>query len=119
MKVAIIGSRGFDDYNLVEATMEEFHSTNFQTTTLVSGGAKGADRLGEKWANNHNIPTKIFLAEWDKYGRAAGFIRNKDIIANADYVIAFWDGESKGTKHSLDLCEKNGILYTIIKYKEL
>lgn len=119
MNVAIIGSRGFSNYNLVEVTMEIFQETHPLITTMVSGGARGADKLGEKWALNNNIPTKIFLAEWDKHGRAAGFIRNKDIIENADHVIAFWDGVSKGTKHSLDLCKKSGIVNTVIKYKEL
>ena len=119
MKIAIIGSRDFDNYNLVVATMEEFQTTHPPTTTIVSGGARGADTLGEKWANNNKIPIKIFLAEWKKHGKAAGLIRNKDIIENSDHVVAFWDGESKGTKHSLGLCHKSNTPYSIIKYKEL
>jgi hypothetical protein len=81
---------------------------------LVSGAAKGADSLGEKWAIENQITTLIFPANWKKYGKQAGFIRNVDIIKNCDYVIAFWDNKSKGTKHSISLCEKYNKQYKII-----
>jgi len=111
MKVAIIGSRTFDDYDLLQKSLEPYKS---KITLVVSGAAKGADSLGEKWAINNNIKTLIFPADWNKYGKRAGFIRNEDIIKNCDGVIAFWDGKSKGTAHSLSLCEKNDKPYIII-----
>ena len=78
----------------------------FNVTLVVSGGARGADKMGEDWAKEHGIDTLIFPADWDKHGKAAGYIRNEDIIKNCDQAIAFWDNISRGTKHSIFLCEK-------------
>jgi hypothetical protein len=103
MKLAIIGSRNFTNYKLLQEILEQYKP---KITLVVSGAAKGADSLGEKWALENNIQTLIFPADWNQYGKRAGFIRNEDIIKNCDCCIAFWDGESKGTKHSLSLCEK-------------
>jgi len=112
MKLAIIGSRTFNDYKLLQEILEQHKS---KITLVVSGAAKGADSLGEKWALENNIQTLIFPAEWGKYGKRAGYIRNEDIIKNCDYCIAFWDGESKGTKHSISLCKKYSKPCQIIK----
>jgi len=101
MRIGIIGSRGFNDYELVKTVMNEYEGVE----VVVSGGARGADMLGERWANENGIKTLIFKPDWDKYGKSAGFIRNKDIVRNSDLIIAFWDGQSKGTKSSIDLCE--------------
>jgi len=113
MKLAIIGSRGFSDYQLLESTLEQYKD---KITEVVSGGAKGADSLGERWANNNNIPTIIFKPDWDKYGKKAGYLRNVDIVKNSDGVIAFWDGESRGTQHSFTLCTKLNKPLKIIRY---
>ena len=103
MKLAIIGSRDFNDLTKLNNELEPYLS---RIEMVVSGGAKGADKMGEEWAKRNNIKTLIFLAEWNKFGKSAGFIRNEDIIKNCDEVIAFWDGMSKGTKHSISLAEK-------------
>ena len=111
MRIAIIGSRGFNDYELVKTTLEKYEDVSL----VVSGGAKGADLLGERWAKEKGIPTKIFIPDWDKHGKSAGYIRNKDIVANADLVIAFWDGISKGTKHSMNIATDTGVeLLTVL-----
>ncbi len=104
-KLGVIGSRNFDDFKLLSKYLDKIHSVE-PITWVVSGGANGADKLGELWANDNYIPTMIFKPDWKKYKKSAGFIRNKEIISNSDKVIAFWDGKSKGTKHSIDLCEK-------------
>jgi hypothetical protein len=101
MKVAVIGSRTFDNYEEVKRTLSAI-----DITLLVSGGAKGADTLGEQYAKENNIPTKIFLPDWEKHGKAAGFIRNTDIINEAELVVAFWDNYSKGTLDALTKAEK-------------
>ena len=111
MKLAIIGSRTFNDYELLCDHLEEHLNT---TTMVVSGAARGADSLGEKWAINNDIETLIFPADWDKYGKRAGYIRNEDIIKNCDFCIALWDGISKGTMHSVSLCKKYNKPYKII-----
>lgn len=97
MKVAVIGSRSFNDYAEVKNVLSKIN-----ITLLVSGGAIGADSLGEKYAIENNIPTKIFYPDWEKYGKKAGFIRNTDIIKEAELVVAFWDNNSKGTLDSLN-----------------
>lgn len=106
IKLAIVGSRTFDDYDLL---VDEIKSTyaDFDIEAIVSGGAKGADSLGAKFAEENSIPLIEFKPDWKKHGRRAGFLRNFDIIDECTHCIAFWDGESHGTKHDIDLCETN------------
>lgn len=115
MVIGIVGGRDFDDYSLLTTTMNEYVD---KVHLIVSGGAKGADSLGERWAKENNKKTLIFKPEWEKFGKSAGFIRNQEIVKNSDFVLAFWDGKSKGTKSSIDLCKKNEIPYKIIYYNE-
>lgn len=115
MKLAIIGSRTFNNYNQLNEVLEPYKS---RITLVISGAAKGADSLGEKWANENNIETLIFPADWNTYGKRAGFIRNEDIIKNCECVVAFWNGKSKGTAHSLSLCKKLNKPYKIIDINE-
>lgn len=96
MKVAVIGSRTFNDYERMKGILNLF-----PITTIVSGHAKGADKLGEKYADENNIPKEIYIPQWDLFGKKAGFMRNEDIIKNSDIVIAFWDSKSKGTRDSI------------------
>jgi len=98
MKTIIAGCRDFKDYHLVK-TKIEYNRNTHPITEVVSGGAEGADRLGEQYAIENNIPLKIFPAEWSKYGPAAGPIRNRQMAEYADCLIAVWDGKSKGTKN--------------------
>jgi predicted Rossmann fold nucleotide-binding protein DprA/Smf involved in DNA uptake len=112
MKLAIIGSRDFSDYEIVK---QEFLKLK-EVTRIISGGAKGADALAEKISNEFDIPITIYKPDWNQFGRSAGPIRNKLIISDADYVLAFWDGVSKGTKSSIDIAGKTktdiNIIYT-------
>ena len=105
MKVIIAGSRNFNDYQFLE---KEIDKLDIEIDTIVSGCAKGADTLGIQYAVEHEIPIKCFPAEWDKYGKSAGFIRNKEMGDYADYLIAFWDGQSRGTKHMIDYMKMIG-----------
>jgi hypothetical protein len=118
MKIGIIGSRNFNDNELLEEVMLDYlnREDEFNCELVVSGGAIGADRLGEQWAKNNNIPTLIFKPEWEKYGKSAGFIRNEDIVKNSDFVVVFWDGVSNGSKHSIDLAIKYNVPVRIVNY---
>lgn len=117
MKAAIVGSRTFNDYDKLQAFINEVcEKENIVIDTIVSGGAIGADRLGEQYAKNNGITTVVFLAEWNKYGKRAGIIRNVQIIENCDICFAFWDGESLGTKHVIELCEKMNKKCYICRY---
>ena len=97
MKVAVIGSRSFNNYELLSS-----HLNVSEITEIVSGGAKGADSLAEEFASQHNIPIRIFKAEWDKHGSSAGPLRNQEIIHYSDLIIAFWNLKSPGTKDSIN-----------------
>ena len=103
MILAIIGSRTFTDYDRLVTICD-----SLEITGIVSGGARGADSLAEKYAKERNIPLTVIPADWEKYGRSAGFIRNTYIVEKADEVLAFWDGKSPGTKHSIELAKKLG-----------
>lgn len=112
MKVAVIGSRSFTDYDELKRTLSAI-----KITEIISGGADGADKLAEQYATENNIPTKIFLPDWKKNGRAAGFMRNTDIINEAELVVAFWDGQSNGTKDSITKAENQNKKVLIITFK--
>ncbi|KKK98473.1 hypothetical protein LCGC14_2642380, partial [marine sediment metagenome] len=132
MKIAVVGSRDFFliyDYHKNEYVIDEEKGIFVNETlvnefsdghVLVSGGAKGVDICAEQTIDEWNTATfnvtkipnkwkkKIFKPDWNRYGKRAGFLRNELIVAEADKVIAFWDGTSKGTKHSIDLAIKAG-----------
>ena len=111
MKLAVVGSRSFNDFNLLCSKLRQI-----SISEIISGGARGADSLGAKFAKENNIKLTVFPADWDMYGKSAGYIRNKRIIENCDQVIAFWDGNSKGTKHSIDLAKQMNKPTTIVKF---
>lgn len=111
IKIAIVGSRTFNDYEMLKTFIGqtfENESELFQgkEVEVISGGARGADKLGEQFAKEKGYGLTVFKAEWDKYGKSAGFRRNVDIIKNCDICFAFWDGESHGTQHDIQLCEE-------------
>lgn len=99
--VGIVGSRTFDDY---EFLCKKLSWVTYET--IVSGGAKGADFLGKKFAKENNLPYIEFPAKWKKHGKSAGYKRNIKIVDKSDLIIAFWDGQSKGTKHTIDIATK-------------
>jgi hypothetical protein len=106
MKLAIVGSRSFKDYDKFKSEIKSFISrrSSNDITTIISGGAYGADSLAKRYAKENKIDYVEFPALWDKFGKRAGYLRNIDIIKNCDWCIAFWDGKSPGTQHSINLC---------------
>jgi hypothetical protein len=115
MKIAVVGSRSFNSTQENLKIVEDFILSKIKISDIeevISGGAKGADTLAEMFAASNNLRIKIFPANWLKYGKSAGFIRNKEIIAAADIVFAFWDECSKGTKNDIELAkQQNKTLY--------
>lgn len=109
MRVAIIGSRDFPNEqrvrDYVDALFEEGNDER-RRPVIISGGARGVDSWAESTALDRGWEVDIHPADWDTYGKSAGFRRNQDIVMSADLVVAFWDGKSKGTKHSIDLALK-------------
>ncbi len=111
MILAIIGSRSLSIDNL-----NCYISDN--VTEIVTGGAKGIDSCAREYALNHNMKLKEFLPDYNRYGKAAPLHRNLQIIDYSDAVIAFWDGNSRGTKFVIDSCKKNNKNITVIKMKQ-
>ena len=116
MKLIIAGSRTFTDYKkLCEVCDEKLQDQN--EIEIVSGAYyKGADKLGEQYAKERKYKLTKFPADWKRFGRAAGPKRNQKMANYADALIAFWDGESKGTKHMFDLAKCRGLEVKIINF---
>lgn len=104
-RVAIIGSR---EYQQLKRVVEYVNSLP-KGTVVISGHAKGVDQVAEKAARACGLEVVSIPAEWGKYGKSAGFRRNVEIVDRADVVVAFWDGESKGTEHTISVAKKRGV----------
>ena len=107
MKLAIVGSRNLTVENL-DAYLPE------GVTEIVSGGARGVDACARMYAQAHGIPITEFLPDYPRYGRGAPFRRNLEIATHADTLLAFWDGQSCGTLHTIELCRAAGMPVTVI-----
>jgi hypothetical protein len=99
MKVIIAGSRSVDDYSLIVQAVER---SGYNITEVVCGCAVGIDRLGEQWARANNIPIKEMPADWNRNGKAAGPIRNREMAEYADAAIVVWDGKSPGSRNMVE-----------------
>lgn len=100
MKLAVIGSRDFADYDLMERCLLR----NFRVEDIdavISGGARGADTLAARFAGRYGLLLEVIPADWKKYSRNAGLVRNAEIVERADVLVAFWDGLSRGTRDSI------------------
>lgn len=114
MKVIIAGSRGISSMHLLNETMKDL---NWEITEVVSGKAKGPDKLGEIWAIRRGIKVKDFPADWDGLGKSAGYVRNKQMAEYADACVVLWDGVSKGSKHMIDLALSQGLKVYVRVFK--
>jgi len=115
MKVIIAGGRNFNDYNKLRESCDNI-LVNQKDVEIVSGTAAGADTLGERYAQEKGYEVKKFPAQWDLYGKSAGYKRNQQMAEYADGLIAFWDGKSKGTKHMIDIANKMGLKVRVVRY---
>lgn len=108
--LVIAGCRDYNDYQeakgFIDRMVKEIRKTN--EIVVLSGGCRGADALGERYAKENGFEVRHFLPDWKKFGRAAGPRRNEQMAAAADYVICFWDGQSRGTKSMIDCAKRLG-----------
>ncbi len=115
----VAGGRDFADEELLTSTLDELRE-ELDNIEIVSGHASGADKMAEAYAKKKGIPLKTFPAEWKKYGRAAGPIRNREMLSyimeGNPVVTAFWDGQSKGTKNMINQARKAGVDCRVIMY---
>lgn len=109
-RVAIVGSRDFSALGLVK----DFINKLPKNTIVVSGGARGVDITAESMARKIGLEVQIYPAQWSTLGRKAGYARNETIVANSDEVVAFYDGKSRGTRHTINLAIKAGIYCHVI-----
>jgi hypothetical protein len=103
MKTIIAGSRTIHDYSLVLRAVAE---SGFPITEVFSGAAAGVDTLGRRFAYENRLPCRLYPAEWGKYGKSAGLIRNHEMAAFADACIVIWDGQSYGSQHMIEIARK-------------
>jgi hypothetical protein len=104
IRIAIVGSRDYPDMKQVR----DYVDTLCDDVIVISGGARGVDRIAETQARQRGLRVKIYHAEWERFGKSAGYRRNADIVANSDMVVAFWDGHSRGTAHTIKLAKRDG-----------
>lgn len=115
MKVIIAGGRDFNDYIMLKSVCDAMLS-DITEIEIVSGTANGADALGERYANENGYIIHKFPANWQQFGKGAGYIRNGQMAKFSDILIVFWDGKSKGTKHMIDLALQENLKVKIINY---
>lgn len=118
LKLVIAGGRDFNDYPLlVKELMTYADECGTEIgISIVTGMANGADMLGFKFAKEYNVKCYEFPANWNKYGKSAGYKRNEEMGRFADATIVFWDGKSKGTKHMIDFMQQQGKPVKVINY---
>ena len=112
-RVVVAGSRNFGDYHRLSAELDKFLAGK-KNITIVSGTARGADRMGEQYAAEHGYKVEQFPAEWGVYHKGAGPIRNMQMVKTADAVVAFWDNQSSGTRNIIDCARQENIPYKVI-----
>ena len=110
MRIGVVGSRSFDNYDLMQKTLADLGPT-----VIVSGGAKGADTLAARYAQENGLELIEFKPNW-KLGRHASLLRNTQIVEASDFVLAFWDGKSTGTQDSVKKAVDRGIPYRVILF---
>lgn len=128
LRIIIAGSRDFNDYKLLKTSIRDILKNaslkDINKIKIISGTARGADQLGERFAKQFKLEVIKFPADWDSFGKSAGYIRNEEMakysVKNGNYgmLVAFWDGESRGTKHMINLAKKHGLEVHVIKFKE-
>ena len=116
MKVIIAGGRDFDNYEKLRSYCD-YLLQNKDEIEIVSGCARGADKLGERYAEERGYPIKRFPADWGTHGKSAGYLRNEEMADYADALIAFWDGSSRGTQHMINIAEKESLEIRIYRYE--
>ena len=119
MKLIIAGGRDFSDRLLLKKEVEAFineQSVSLSDVEVVSGFAKGADTLGEAWGFVSGVKVKIFPPDWNRHGKAAGPIRNREMAEYATHCIVFWDGKSRGAKSMIEEANKYELTTNVISY---
>jgi len=105
----------FGDYELLATTLDRLVAGK-QNVVIISGGATGAEALGERYARERGLGIRQFLADWKLYGRGAKVIRNTQMIEAADHAVFFWDGKNKGIAEAIERAEAKGIPVEVVRF---
>jgi hypothetical protein len=117
MKVIVAGGRDFKDYKVLSQYCDKILSrTDTSSIEIVSGGAKGADTLAERYAKEKGYPFRVFEAKWESYNSAAGPVRNREMAEYSDALIAFWNQKSPGTRSMISIAEELGLKVRVKTY---
>ena len=120
-KVIVAGSRGFDDYAMMHTTLSDLFNNNpffaGKLVKVISGMAPGADTLAIRYADEHQLPKILMPPCWPYDKRRAGIFRNEDMVSIADAVVAFWDGQSHGTLHTIETAKAHGLPVWVYELK--
>lgn len=129
LRIIVAGSRDFNDFKLLWKSVEKIQRDivaekfrDLSRVCIVSGTARGADQLGELYAERTGLHTYRFPADWDGLGKRAGYVRNAEMAkfavkdGNYGVLVAFWDGKSKGTKHMIDLANQYKLEVHVVNY---
>ena len=121
MKVIIAGGRDFTNVTVMATTLNNLqdvdHVIEIEKLTLICGMARGADLTAYKLFKEAGFPIEEYPANWNQYGKQAGFIRNTQMAGVADMLIAFWDGQSRGTAHMIDTARKHNLNVVVFDYE--
>ena len=120
-RLLVCGSRGITDKDWIFSQIESYwyeHLACYSNPIMIEGAARGVDLIAKAYAVENNWKIEEYPAEWDKYDRGAGYIRNDIMVKAADEVLILWDGESRGTKNDIDLCKKYNKPHKIVLYEE-
>lgn len=117
-RVVVAGTRTFSDRRLLDEKLILLLAGKLPGVEIVSGGAPGADALGEEWAFRHCLPVKRFDVDWQTHGRAAGPIRNREMAGYADALVLFWDGKSRGSADMLRAAGELGLETRVVRYQK-
>jgi hypothetical protein len=127
-KLLVCGSRTIRDTTYIKGPTQwaknqidaywYYNLACYDELIMIEGAAKGIDTIAKEYAQENDWKIEEYPAEWDKYGKSAGYIRNELMVKAADEVLILWDGESKGTKHDIDLCEKYNKPYVVLIYND-
>lgn len=115
-RIIIAGGRDFNDWNYLAQCCRIVVAMRKLAPIILSGKARGADSIGAAWAKEAGFLVEEYPADWDTYGKGAGMIRNQEMADNADVLVAFWDGKSKGTKGMIDIAMKEGLEVHVYRY---
>lgn len=114
-KVIVAGSRKFDDYKFLKEKLDKIFGKS-KPAAIVCGEAQGADKLGRRYAEENKIPVDSHPANWEKYGKQAGYLRNEEMTNHAQALVAFWDGKSSGTKHMIETAKRRKLQVRVIRF---